>query len=183
METDMRWEVHGQRPLYSSEWVELRLDDVQIPGGRRFEHHVLHFPKASTTAVALDHDHALMIWRHRFITDTWGWEVPAGWADEGEEPETAIRREVEEETGWRPSTVTPMTQYYAINGISDMRFTAFLAEALTHIGPPVDTSESTRVEWIPLADIPKLVEDGQLTDGPSLMALSYYLGMWRTLHP
>jgi 8-oxo-dGTP pyrophosphatase MutT (NUDIX family) len=33
-----------------------------------------------------------MIWRHRFITDTWGWEVPAGWADDGEEPEDNIRR-------------------------------------------------------------------------------------------
>jgi hypothetical protein len=23
-------------------------------------------------------DRVLLLWRHRFITDTWGWEVPAG---------------------------------------------------------------------------------------------------------
>jgi hypothetical protein len=76
-----------------------------------------------------------------------------------------------------------MTQYNAINGISDMRFTSFLAEGLEYICPPTDTTESTRVEWLPLAEIPKLIEDGHITDGPSLLALSYYLGVWRILHP
>jgi 8-oxo-dGTP pyrophosphatase MutT (NUDIX family) len=179
----MRWEVHGTRPTYLSEWVEVWLDDVEIPDVRRLEHHRIHFPKSSVTAVCVNGDKTLMIWRHRYITDTWGWEVPAGWCEPGEDPDAAVRREIEEETGWRAAAATPMTTYHAINGISDMTFTAYLAEDFSYLGPPTDRSESTRVEWLPLAEVPKLMEDRRVTDGPSLLALSYYLGIWRTLHP
>src|SRR4029450_9230630 len=45
----------------------------------------------------------------------------------------------------------------------------------THQGDPPDPSESTRVEWVPIADLRKLIDKGQLTDGPSLIGLSVAL--------
>jgi hypothetical protein len=67
---------------------------VELPDGQRLEHHVLRMPRRSVTVVVLDEegDRVLLLWRHRFITDTWGWEVPAGWTegDEAQE-ETATR--------------------------------------------------------------------------------------------
>jgi len=157
------------------------LDDVEIPGDTRFEHHVVHFPRASVTAVVTDDDgsRVLLLWRHRFITDSWGWEVPAGWADPGEDHADAIAREIEEETGYRPAEIRPMTRYNALSGISDMQFTAFIASGARRIGPPTDHSESSRVEWIQLAEIPKLAAEGQIHDGPSLTALMYYLAVER----
>jgi 8-oxo-dGTP pyrophosphatase MutT (NUDIX family) len=175
----MQWLTHGRRPVYRSEWVELWMDDIEIPGDRRFEHHVLRFPRQSTTAIVEQDDQVLLIWRHRFITDTWGWEVPAGWTEPGEDPEHAVRREIEEETGWRPRQVEPLTSYYAINGISDMHFTLFLAHGADLIGNPEDQTEATRVDWHPIGDLSKLVTGGHVSDGPSLMAISYYLGIHR----
>jgi 8-oxo-dGTP pyrophosphatase MutT (NUDIX family) len=166
--------------VYQSDWVNVWLEDVEIPGVGRIEHHVLTMPRPSITAVVSDEDdRLLLIWRHRFITDTWGWEVPAGWGDPGEEPEQAIRREIEEETGWRPGTVTQMTSYNALSGISTMRFTSFHVTGCTCIGTPTDPSESTKVEWVPADVIPELAAKGQIADGPSLTALSYYLGIYR----
>lgn len=136
-----------------------------------------------TSVVVDDDERFLLIWRHRFITDTWGWEVPAGWAEPGEDLNAAIRREVEEETGWRPGEVVEMTAYNALSGISTMRFTSFYITGCTHIGPPTDPSESTRSEWVPAEAIPKLAMDGQISDGPSLTALSYYLGIYRHTLP
>src|SRR4051812_34934625 len=99
----MKWQVDGTRPADRSSWVEVWLDDVELPDGEHIEHHNLKFPRASTTAVVVDdRDRTLLTWRHRYITDTWGWEVPAGWAEPGEDPADAIRREIEEETGYRP---------------------------------------------------------------------------------
>ena len=83
----MRWIVHGERTLYSSAWVDLRLADVEIPGGDRFEHHVVRVPREAAGCVVHDPDQGvLLLWRHRFITDTWGWEIPAGAVDAGREP-------------------------------------------------------------------------------------------------
>jgi 8-oxo-dGTP pyrophosphatase MutT (NUDIX family) len=160
------------------------LEDVEIPTVGRIEHHVLTMPRASLTSVVTDdQDRVLLLWRHRFITDTWGWEVPAGWADPNEDPEQAIRREVEEETGWRPGKVSPMTAYNALSGISTMRFTSYHITNCTHIGEPTDPSEASRVEWLPINDIPDLATKGQISDGPSLTALSYYLGIYRNPRP
>jgi hypothetical protein len=87
----LRWTVHGHRDVYASDWVRVSLDDVEIPGGDRFEHHVVHFPRASVTAVVTDEAGAvLLLWRHRFITGTWGWEIPAGWGDPGEVSRTGF---------------------------------------------------------------------------------------------
>ncbi|HET9655011.1 MAG TPA: NUDIX domain-containing protein [Kineosporiaceae bacterium] len=179
----MQWQVHGRRGLYASEWVELWLDDVEIPGGNRFDHHVLRFPRSCVSCLVVQDERALLLWRHRFITDTWGWEVPGGWVDPGEDPAEAARREVEEETGWRPRQVERMTDYTALNGIGDLRYGLFLAEGADRIGEPEDVSESSELAWLPLADLPGLIRDGRLTDGPTLLAVGYYLGIHRTALP
>ena len=73
----MEWTVHGERSVYESEWMNLSLVDVELPSGKRFEHHVLRMPCDAAGVVVDDPDRGvLLLWRHRFISDTWGWEVP-----------------------------------------------------------------------------------------------------------
>ncbi len=52
-----------------------------------------------------------------------------------------------------------------------------LADGASHQGAPPDPSESTRVEWVPVTDLRKLIDKGQLTDGPSLLGLSLALAL------
>ncbi len=176
----MEWETFGRRQVYGSPWVEVWLDDVDVPGIGRIDHHVVHFPKASTTAVVTDDQgRFLLIYRHRFITGRWGWEVPAGWAEPGEDPAVAIAREVEEETGWRPGRVELMTEYDAMAGISDAHFRCFHVTECTQVGAPEDISEATRVEWLSEPDVVELLTTGEVADGPSHAALSFFLGPYR----
>lgn len=177
----MRWTVYGTQAAYRSPWVQVWIDDVELPDGKHIEHTNIKFPRPSVTAVVVDQQQTLLLWRHRYITDAWGWEIPAGWADPGEDLAEAAAREVREETGYDARTVEPLTAYNALSGISTMRFNAFLATDVVSIGGPVDNAEASRIEWVPLADIPELAASGQITDGPSLTALSYYLGVHRQL--
>src|SRR3981081_4613371 len=103
----MRGIVHGERILYDSAWVRLALVDVEVPGGARFDHHVVRSPRHAAGTVVTDADRGgLLLWRHRFIPRTGGGEVPAGAIDEGEMPGEAAARETLEETGWRPGPLT-----------------------------------------------------------------------------
>jgi 8-oxo-dGTP pyrophosphatase MutT (NUDIX family) len=171
----VRWTVRGRRRVYTSEWVDVWVDEVQA-GAKRFEHHVVRLPKPTISAVVVDdHDRVLLLWRHRFITDSWGWEIPAGWVEPGEELADAARREIEEETGWRPRSVEPLITYNALSGLSSMEMHTFLATDVIEAGPITDEIESTRVEWIPLDQIHRLTAKREIVDGPSLTGLMYYL--------
>lgn len=59
----------------------------------------------AVTAVLDDQDRVLMMWRYRFVPQQFGWELPGGIVDPGEEPLDTALREVVEETGWRPKTL------------------------------------------------------------------------------
>jgi 8-oxo-dGTP pyrophosphatase MutT (NUDIX family) len=113
----------------------------------------------------------LLLWRHRFITDTWGWEVPAGRVDPGETPLEAAVREGLEESGWRPGPLRLLGVWHPTNGLCDQAFHAFLAEGASHVGEPVDRHEAERVAWVPVERVRGLIADGQVLDGFSLTSL------------
>ncbi len=176
----MRWNVHGERPVYESPWVRVGLVDVEVPGGGRFEHHVVRVPRPAVGCVVHDPGRGvLLLWRHRFITDTWGWEVPAGGVDEGEPLEQAAVREVLEETGWRPGPLEPLCRYHPSNGLSDQRFHCFLARGAEPAGEPSDPAESERVAWVPVPEVRRLIGANEMLDGLSLTALSFALAFGR----
>ncbi len=172
----MRWRVHGERVLYDSDWVRLSLADVEIPGGDRFEHHVVRMPNNAAGAIVHDRDlGVLLLWRHRFITDTWGWEIPAGGMNAGETPEAAAARETLEETGWQPGALRPLVRFNPTNGICDQIFHTFVADGATHMGEPSDAGESERIEWVTVDELRRIVRDNEMTDGMSLTACAYAL--------
>jgi hypothetical protein len=73
----MEWKVLSERVLYQDPWVHVGSADVELPDGRHLDHRIVH-TAAGAGAVVTDEDRILLIWRHRFITSTWTWEVPLG---------------------------------------------------------------------------------------------------------
>lgn len=173
----MRWVVHSERLVYESPWVSVALVNVEVPGGRRFDHHVVRMPGDAAGVMAVDGGRVLLIHRHRFITDSTGWEIPAGRVEAGEDPIEAAQRETLEETGWRPGPLSMLFTYFPSIGLIDQRFNIFLAEGAEHAGEPLDLSESDRVEWVAISDLPALIKQGQIRDGYSLTALLWLLQM------
>src|ERR1700674_4741702 len=93
----------------------------------------------------------------------------------GEDPIEAGRREMLEETGWRPGPLSQLFSYFPAAGLIDQRFNIILADGAEHIGEPSDASESDRVEWIALSELPGLIRRGEIQDGYSLTALLWLL--------
>jgi 8-oxo-dGTP pyrophosphatase MutT (NUDIX family) len=170
----MRWTTHSEKPLYTDDWLDIRLADVELPGGRHLEHRLIRTPPGAG-CVAVKDGRVLLLWRHRFITDTWGWEIPIGKIDPGEDPAKAAARETEEETGWRPDGLTPLLRVQPTPGISDSEHHIYLADSAERTGPPEDDFESERVSWVPLTEVPGLINRGDISSGTTLAALLYAL--------
>lgn len=169
------WLHRGERAIYESEWVNLHIADVVMPDGTRIDHHLVRMSRPAVGTIMTGDDGVLLLRRHRFITDTWGWEVPAGGVDAGETPEQAAVREALEESGWEPTTVQRLCAFHPANGLLDQTFVIFVSDDAVHRGAPVDVNEAERVEWVPVADVRRLLLDGEITDGLSFGAISYWL--------
>jgi 8-oxo-dGTP pyrophosphatase MutT (NUDIX family) len=165
--------------VYTSEWLDVRLADIEVPGGHRFDHHVVRypFPAVGVVVVRPSDEALLLLWRHRFTTDSTGWELPAGRMEEGETPAAAGARETEEETGWRPGPITPLFSYHPFNGTTDQTFHVLRADGAVHVGDPVDAFESDRVEWLPLSAVRQEIAAGNVSNGLTLTALLHVLAM------
>ncbi|GHH73969.1 NUDIX hydrolase [Kitasatospora indigofera] len=165
------WTIHGSRTVYSSPWMELALVDVEPPGYPRYEHHLVRWAPVAATVVLNERDEVLMMWRHRFTTDTWNWEIPCGIVEDGEEVAAAAVREVEEETGWRVGAVEPLVYTQPVGGMSNAEHHVFLARGAEFVAPPVDTHEADRIEWIPLDRVQAMINRREIVAGVALTGL------------
>lgn len=170
----MRWTVHSEKSLYTDEWLDIRVADVELPDGRHLEHRVIR-TSAAAGCVIVQGGQVLLLWRHRFITGTWGWEIPLGKINPGEDPAAAAARETEEETGWLPGPLIPLLRAEPTAGISDSVHHIYLADRAERTGPPEDDFESDHVSWVPLEKVPELIGRGDISSGTTLAALLYTL--------
>ncbi len=166
-----RWRIHGEHSLYSSEWLNVRLVEVELPDGTRFDHHVVRMPHPAVGVIVREPARGiLLLRRHRFVTDTWGWEIPAGRVDPGETLEEAAVRESIEETGWRPLDLERLGFSHPTNGLMDQRFEYFVASRAEHVGD-FERTETESVAWFAPDDVRTLIEQGEIPDGLSVTAL------------
>lgn len=172
----MQWKVHSEKSLYTDQWLDVQTADVELPNGRHLDHRFIRMgPSAGAVVLDEAQENVLLLWRHRFITDAWGYEIPIGAVDSGESPAEAAAREVEEETGWKPANLRPMVVTHPSGGILDSTHHLYRAVGATHTGPPMDSFESTRIEWVPVDDLRRLIDKHQIVAGSTLVAILYVI--------
>jgi 8-oxo-dGTP pyrophosphatase MutT (NUDIX family) len=175
-----RWHVHGERTLYDNPWVRLTQVDVEPPDGARWWHHVVRLQTVAAALVLDDQDRVLMLWRHRFVPDTFGWELPGGIVGAGETGAATAVRETEEETGWRPTGEPELLiAFEPMPGMVDTPHEVYLVRGAEHVGEPTDAQEAGHVAWVPLADVPELARTGKIAGSGSLVGLLYLLASRR----
>jgi len=170
------WQVRGERTLYDNRWARLSKVDVELPDGQRFEHHVVTLPAAAMT-VLLDEaeEHVLLLWRHRFASDVWNWELPGGVVDQAEDPAVAAAREVEEETGYRAIAFEHLVTFEPMIGTVRSPHHVFVARDAVRVGEPTESTEMQRMEWMPLSRVPALIAGGTIRNSGTLVGLLHVL--------
>jgi len=101
------WRNLGEQPVVHTPWFQLRQAKVELPGGQQLDHYLLRVPPVVITVVLDDQDRALLLWRHRFIPDSWGWELPSGIAGPDEDLAEAAARQAPPAGRRRPARAVP----------------------------------------------------------------------------
>lgn len=170
------WRTFGERVVYGNRWVRVDLVEVEAPNGERWEHHVVNLDRVAIALVVNERDEALMLWRYRFAIDRWGYELLGGLVEEGEEPAETARREIVEESGWRPAGEPEhLGTFEPMPGMVRAPVDLFLFRGAEKVGEPTDLEEAGRLDWVPLSRVPELMRRGELMGAGTIIPLLWVL--------
>lgn len=170
---DGPWRTLGSRQVYENAWIRVREDDVIGPDGGRGIYGVVETRAPSVFIVALTpEDRVLLVTLFRYTTGRVSIEVPAGNSD-GDDPLTAARRELREETGYEAADWDLVGRLEAMNGICTEVQHVFLARGLAHRGGDRRAEEGiTDVRAVPLAEAFAMIGRREITDGQTISSLT-----------
>lgn len=164
-------ECLGTREIFRGRTVRLDVDRVRLPNGREMDFEMIHHPGAAAVVPVADDGSVLLVRQYRYATGGWLLEVPAGKLDPGEGPETCARREVEEETGYRPTELVPLGWIWTTPGFTDEKIWLYLAQGLEATAQALQHDEVLEVERLPLAEAVAKAARGEIHDSKTVTAL------------
>ncbi|MEU5690571.1 NUDIX hydrolase [Actinosynnema sp. NPDC020468] len=173
---ELSWQRHGERVVYDSPWITVRLADVTSPDGARFEHHTVKLHHVAIALILNENDEVLTLWRHRFAVDQWGYELIGGLVEDGEDPAYTAEREAIEETGWRPiGEPENIATFQPLPGMIDAPIHTYVWHQAEKIGEPTDKEEAARIEWIPVGQMLDLIKHGKVLGAGAIVPILFYL--------
>jgi len=161
--------------IYEGKAVKLRVDTVKMPGGREAKREIVEHDNC-VAIIAIDaDDNALLVKQFRKPVEQELLEIPAGGIDMGEDPETAVSRELREETGYLPRKVERLGGFYSIPGYGTEYLYLYLATDLIPSQLFAEDTENITLVRVPLSQIPELITSGSICDAKSIAGLFTFL--------
>ncbi|AWE42444.1 MULTISPECIES: NUDIX hydrolase [unclassified Actinobaculum] len=162
---------------YRGHIFDVLVDDIvlETTGATMRREYMKHDDAVAVVALrpGVTGEEILLIRQYRHPVRAMMWEIPAGLLDvEGEDPGTAARRELAEETDLVAQTWEPLVQFLTSPGCSDEGIHVFLARELQPTEQRFareDEEAEIETHWFPLGDVVQAVLSGRLRC-PTLVA-------------
>ena len=164
---------------YKGKVFDVYTDTVIEPGGHKNTRDVIRH-NGSVVIVAVDDSNnpddpdIIMERQYRHAAGQYLIELPAGTRDPGENPLAAAKRELAEETGFRAKKWTMLVKYFASPGFLGEWMQIYLAQDIREGAAALEDDENLEVMRVPLSEATRLIAQGKIHDGKTLIGLSLY---------
>jgi ADP-ribose pyrophosphatase len=165
--------------IHNGRIVKLSMDRVRFPDGSDGDLEMIRHPGAAAVlpvAGSLDEEdpEILLLRQYRYASGGYLWEVPAGLrTDPGEAWDDCAHRELEEETGYRASTLIPLTHIYTTPGFTDEVIRLYVGTGLRDGSMRLDDDEFVEVVRVRFSESVEMVRKGEIVDCKSVATILY----------
>ena len=163
-------EILSQNPYFSVVKKELNSYDDSSN-----QYYIVEFPRPAVGVLVTRGTEVLLIRQYRPIVDEYVWAIPSGGASLEEAPAEAAARELEEETGFRATSLVPWMNCYASYGCSNQRFEIFWTSDAIETERRFDPAEVISVRWFSQTELRELILGNGIVDNLSLSPLLLFL--------
>lgn len=165
--------MNDQTILASEKFTVVRRE-YNVPGVGTVRRDMVIHPGAVLILPVLDDGRIVMIRNYRFALRQELLELPAGTLEPPEPPIDCAARELEEETGYIASELTPLATYVTCPGFCTELMHAFVATGLTKAEQKLEPTEQIRLEILSFEEALELTANGGIIDGKTIAALHLY---------
>ena len=162
-ESAKRWKRKNRQELIKDQWISVYADECELPDGHVVAPFYVIEEKDWVQIVAIDANGSILLTRlYRYPTDWLGWELPCGGIDAGEDPLSAAKRELKEETGYVAAKCQQIgVPLYPNPARQTNRVYSFVATDLTQAGPQsLDTTEDIEFEFVSTTEVMNRISNG-----------------------
>lgn len=178
MTTKNPWKTIRSTRVYSNSWMSVREDDVIRPDGQEGIYGVVETRAASGVVALTPERDVYLVGQYRYPTEMYSWEIVQGGADEGEDPLTACKRELREETGLIAQQWNQLGgEVHLSNCISSERGYLYIAEDLSETEASPEGTEVLLVKTVTFEEALDMVESGAIADAMSIIGI-YQAEKW-----
>lgn len=168
----MGWQRLSRKTVFDNPWITVFEDRVINPRGGRNDYGLVQFKNRAVAIVPIDADgNTWLVGQHRYTLGAYSWELPMGGAPLEEDPLTAAKRELREETGLYAAHWEELMTLHTSNSITDEVGTVFVATDLSQGETDFDETEVLDIHRLPLDEAIDMAKDGRITDAICVAAL------------
>lgn len=178
MNKEKFWKVRSTQKGFEGKWIHINLDQVELPDKSMIEFEAIEFQRHGTGIVAENTEGKIVLVKnYRYINDYESWEVPAGTIPPGTDPRDCVIEELKEEAGCvaDKNEVFHFGNYYPSIGSGNQMFHCYYTKNAVEVTNDVDANEILDVKWFTKDEIKKMITDGTIKDGFTLVLLLRYL--------
>jgi ADP-ribose pyrophosphatase len=163
-------EILKQRLFYKGRKFDFEVNKLRLPKGVEGEWECIRHPGGALAVPINSEGQLVLIRQYRFTVQGRLLEFPAGTLEPNEDPAETIKRELEEETGYRASRWQSLGKFALAPGYSDEYIYAFLAQDLEKLEhpPAQDDDEDIEVVLMTFSEFEQAVMAGEPIDAKSI---------------
>ena len=157
--------------IYKGRVVNLNLETVTLPNGTIAELEVIHHPGAAAVVPLKSEGIVVLVRQYRHAVGGYIYEIPAGKLHPGEDPRDCASRELEEEIGYRATSLDLVTSFFTTPGFTDEVIHIFKGTGLNPGTQQLGGDEVLEVIELSLGQAVQLIRDGTIRDGKTIVGL------------